>query len=164
MPTQAKPIPDGYHSVTPYLTLHDAAKAIDFYKRAFDAQELHRMQGPDGRIAHAEIKIGDSVVMVADEMPMMDSRSPQSLHGTSVGLFLYVKDVDSAFQKATAAGAKATQPPTDMFWGDRYGKVTDPFGHSWSMATHKEDVAPQEMKRRADEFAAKMASQKTSHA
>ena len=165
MPTQVKPIPDGYHTVTPYLVVHDAAKAIDFYKRAFDATEVHRMQGPDGKIGHAELRIGDSVVMLADEMPGMDTRAPQSLHGTTAGLFIYTKDVDAAYQKATAAGAKATQPLADMFWGDRYGKVTYPFGHSWSLATHKEDVAPEEMKRRMQEQMGKMASQqKTKHA
>jgi len=165
MPSNVKPIPDGYHTVTPYLVVHDAAKAIDFYKRAFDATEVHRMQGPDGKIGHAELRIGDSIVMLADEMSGMDTRSPQSLNGTSAGLFIYTRDVDAAYNKATAAGAKATQPPADMFWGDRYGKLTDPFGHSWSLATHKEDVAPEEMKRRMQEQMGKMASsQKTKHA
>jgi len=158
MPSQVKPIPEGYHTATPYLAVHDAAKAIDFYKRAFDATELHRMQGPQGKIAHAEIKIGDSIIMLADEMPGSDCRTPQSLGGTTTNIFLYVKDVDSAFNKATSAGAKSTMTPADMFWGDRYGKVTDPFGHSWSLATHKEDVAPAEMKKRSEEQVAKMAS------
>jgi PhnB protein len=141
--------------------VHDGAKAIDFYKKAFDATEVHRMQTPQGKIGHAELKIGDSVVMLADEMPGMDARAPQSLGGTTGGLFIYVKDVDAAYKKATDAGAKATQPPADMFWGDRYGKVTDPFGHSWSLATHIEDVAPDEMKKRAQEQMAKMAQQKS---
>ena len=161
MPSHAKPIPDGYHTATPYLAVHDAAKAIDFYKRAFDATELHRMQGPQGKVMHAELKIGDSIIMLADEMPSADTRSPQSLGGTTAGIFLYVKDVDAAYNKATAAGAKATMPPADMFWGDRYGKVADPFGHSWSLATHKEDVAPEEMKKRSDEFMSKMAPQRS---
>jgi PhnB protein len=153
----AKPIPDGYHTVTPYLSVHDAAKAIDFYKRAFDATELHRMGGSHGKITHAEIKIGDSIIMLADEMPGSECRSPQALGGTTTSIFLYVKDADSVYNKAISAGAKSTMPPADMFWGDRYGKVADPFGHSWSLATHKEDVAPDEMQRRAEAFMAKMA-------
>jgi PhnB protein len=158
----AKPIPDGYHTVTPYLSIHDAAKAIEFYKRAFDATELHRMAGSHGKITHAEIKIGDSVIMLADEMPGSECRSPQALGGTSTSIFLYVKDVDAVYNKAIAAGAKSTMPPADMFWGDRFGKIADPFGHSWSLATHKEDVAPDEMQRRAEAFMAKMAeSQRT---
>lgn len=156
-----KPIPEGYHTVTPYLTVNDAAQAIEFYKRAFGATELHRMQGPNGKIMHAEIRIGDSNIMLADEMPGMENRAPQSLGAATGGLFLYVNDVDAAYQKATAAGAKATQPPADMFWGDRYGRLTDPFGHSWSLGTHKEDVAPDEMKRRMDEQMARMASQRS---
>lgn len=157
MPTQVKPIPDGYHSATPYLTVRDATKAIDFYKRAFDATEINRMEGPDGKVAHAELKIGDSVIMLGDEMPGSETRSPQSLGGTTTGVFLYVKDVDAAFHKATTAGAKATAQPADMFWGDRYGKLMDPFGHAWSLATHKEDVAPAEMKKRTEAYIAKMA-------
>jgi PhnB protein len=157
MPTQVKPIPDGYHAATPYLTVRDAAKAIDFYKRAFDATEMYRMEGPEGKVAHAELKIGDSVIMLGDEMPGSETRSPQSLGGTTAGVFLYVKDVDAAFHKATTAGAKATAQPADMFWGDRYGKLMDPFGHAWSLATHKEDVAPAEMKKRTEVHMAKMA-------
>lgn len=160
MPTQVKPIPEGYHTATPYLTVRDAARAIDFYKRAFDATELHRMDGPDGKIAHAELKIGDSVIMLGDEMPgSNDARSPQSLGGTTAGVFLYVKDVDAVFHKAITAGARATAQLADMFWGDRYGKLTDPFGHSWSLATHKEDVAPAELKKRTEAYMAKMAQQ-----
>jgi len=157
MPTQVKPIPEGYHTATPYLTVRDAAKAIDFYKRAFDATEVHRMEGPDGKVAHAELKIGDSIIMLGDEMPGADTRSPQSLGGTTSGIFLYVKDVDSAFHKAVGAGARAIAQLQDMFWGDRYGKVTDPYGHSWSLATHKEDVAPAEMKKRTEAHFSKMA-------
>ena len=157
MPTQVKPIPDGYHTVTPYLTVRDAAKAIDFYKRAFDATEMYRMEGPEGKIAHAELKIGDSVIMLGDEMPGAETRAPQSVGGTTTGVFLYVKDVDAAFHKATTAGAKATAQPADMFWGDRYGKLMDPFGHAWSLATHKEDVAPAEMKKRTEAHVAKLA-------
>lgn len=152
-----KPIPAGFHTVTPYLTVNNAAAAIDFYKRAFGAQEVVRMDAPQGKIGHAELKIGDSMVMLADEMPASGTRSPQALGGTAVGIMLYVADVDSVFKQATAAGAKVESPVADMFWGDRYGKLTDPFGHSWSIATHKEDVAPQEMGRRAKEAMAKMA-------
>jgi PhnB protein len=161
MAGQVKPIPDGFHTITPYLAVQDAARAIDFYKRAFDAHEIHRMEAPGGKIGHAELKIGDSVLMLSDEMPGSQCQSPQSLHGTTTGMFLYVKDVDASFNKAVAAGAKSVQPVQDMFWGDRFGTVADPFGHSWSLATHKEDVAPAEMKRRGEEQMAKMASQKT---
>jgi PhnB protein len=157
MASQVKPIPEGYHTATPYITVRDAAKAIDFYKRAFEATELNRMDGPDGKIAHAELKIGDSVIMLSDEMPGSETRSPQSLGGTASGIFLYVKDVDAAFHKATTAGAKATALPADMFWGDRYGKLVDPYGHVWSLATHKEDVAPAEMKKRIEAHMSKMA-------
>ena len=148
MPSQVQAIPPGYHTVTPYLVVNDAAKAIDFYRRAFGAREKFRMEGPPGKIGHAELQIGDSIIMLADEMPQMDNKSPQTLGGTTSGIFLYVTDVDAAFNQAVAAGAKVDMPVADMFWGDRYGKLTDPFGHSWSMATHKEDVAPEEMKKR----------------
>lgn len=159
MTGQVKPIPVGYHTVTPGLTVKDGTRAIDFYKRAFEAQERFRMEGPPGKIGHAELQIGDSMIMLSDEMPGNNNRSPQSLGGTSVNIFLYVKDVDASFKQAVAAGAKADMPPADMFWGDRFGKLTDPFGHSWSMATHKEDVAPEEMKKRGEAFMAKMAQQ-----
>jgi PhnB protein len=162
MPGQVQPIPQGYHTATPYLVVNDAAKAIEFYKRAFDAKEKFRMEGPPGKIGHAELQIGDSIFMLADEMPQMDAKAPQSLGGTTAGIFLYVKDVDAAFNKAVGAGAKVTMPVADMFWGDRYGKLMDPFGHSWSMATHKEDVAPEEMKRRVQaEMTARQSGQKT---
>jgi PhnB protein len=151
-----KPIPDGYRTVTPYLVVNDAAGAIDFYKRAFGAQEVMRMAGPQGKIGHAELKIGDSMIMLSDEMPGTGMRSPKSLGGTAVGVFLYLKDVDTTFNQATSAGAKVDAPLADMFWGDRYGKLTDPYGHAWSLATHKEDVAPEEMSRRMKEATAKM--------
>ena len=144
-----KPIPDGYHTVTPYLVCRGAAKAIEFYTKAFGAKEMFRMPMPDGSIAHAEVQIGDSMLMISDENPDMGAVSPQSLNGTPVNIFLYVKDVDAAFQQAVKAGATGVMPPTDMFWGDRYSKLSDPFGHSWSIATHKEDVAPEEMGKRA---------------
>jgi PhnB protein len=159
MPSQVKPIPAGYHTATPYLTLHDAARAIDFYKRAFGAQEVMRMNGPDGKIGHAEIRIGDSVIMLGDEMPGMGARSPQSLGGTTGGIMLYVEDVDRVFSQAVAAGAQAEAPVADMFWGDRYGRLKDPFGHSWSVATHKEDVAPAEMAKRMQEEMSKRSRQ-----
>jgi PhnB protein len=161
MTGKAKPIPEGFHSVTPYLTVHDAARAIDFYKKAFGATERYRMDGPGGKVAHAEIKIGDSIVMLGDESIAAGNRSPQSLGGTATGLFIYVEDVDSAFNRAASAGAKVDMPVADMFWGDRYGKLTDPFGHSWSLATHIEDVAPQEMARRMQDATAKMSQQQT---
>jgi PhnB protein len=164
MANPVKPIPEGFHAVTPYLVVNDGARAIEFYKRAFNATERVRMDAPNGKIGHAELQIGDSIVMLSDEMPGMGNRSAQSLGGSCVGLFMYVKDVDAAFQKAVGAGAKADQPPQDMFWGDRFGKLTDPFGHSWQIATHKEDVAPAEMKKRAQESMAKMGEQKTKSA
>jgi PhnB protein len=147
--------PKGYHTVTPHLVMRDSAKAIEFYKKAFGATEISRMEMPGGKIGHAEIQVGDSRIMLADEFPGA-TRSPESLGGTTVSLHLYLADVDSAFKQATAAGAKADMPPADMFWGDRYGKVTDPFGHSWGLATHVKDVTPEEMKKGADEMFSKM--------
>ena len=123
MPIQARPIPHGFRSVTPYLTLNDTARALAFYKRAFGAQEVMRMEGPGGKIGHAEIKIGDSVIMLADEMPGSGNRSPQSLGGTSAGVFLYVENADAVFTQAIAAGAQVEAPLADMFWGDRYGRL-----------------------------------------
>ena len=143
--------------MTPYLAVKGAAQAIEFYKRAFGAKELERMPGPGGQgIMHAEITIGDSRVMLSDEFPGAGCTSPQSLGGTTCQLFLYVEDVDAAYQQAVAAGATANMPPADMFWGDRFGKLTDPFGHQWGMATHKEDLTPAEMNKRAEAFFAQM--------
>jgi PhnB protein len=159
MPNKVQPIPKGYHSVTPYLCVNDAARAIDFYRRAFGAKEIMRMDGPDGKIAHAEIRIGDSNIMVSDEMPGSGCRSPRSLGGSTVNIFLYVENVDAIFNQAVSAGAKVDAQLSDMFWGDRYGKLMDPFGHSWSVATHKEDVAPEEMARRSKEAMEKMGRQ-----
>jgi PhnB protein len=147
-----KPIPDGYHSVTPYLVVKDGAKALEFYQKALGAKELMRMPSPDGKIAHAEIRIGNSVVMLADEFPQMGASSPQTLGGSPVGLMIYVEDADSQFNQAVAAGAKVERPLKDQFYGDRSGTLVDPFGHKWTIATHKEDVAPEEMKRRAEAF------------
>jgi PhnB protein len=153
----AKPVPDGYHTVTPYITVRGAAQAIELYKKAFGAVEKERMTGPDGTtVVHAEFTIGDSVVMISDEMPQMGISSPSTLKGASGYLFLYVPDVDAAFTRATEAGCKATMPPTDMFWGDRFAKLEDPFGQPWAMATHKEDVPPDEMARRAQAAMAAM--------
>lgn len=157
MAGKVNPIPPGYHTVTPYLTLDDASRAIEFYKKAFGAQEIMRMGGPSGKIVHAEIKIGDSHIMISDEMPRVTERSPQSLGGSTVGIFLYVDNVDSVFNQAVSAGAKSEMPPQDMFWGDRFGKLVDPFGHHWALATHIEDVAPEEMEKRGREAMAKMA-------
>jgi uncharacterized glyoxalase superfamily protein PhnB len=154
-----KPIPDGYHTVTPHLVLRDAAKAIDFYKKAFGAEELFRMPGPDGKIMHAEIKIGDSIVYLCDELPRMKGWvSPAQLKGTTVCLHIYTEDVDAAFDKAVAAGATVTMPIMDAFWGDRYGKLSDPFGHEWSIATHKHDYTPEQIAKNAQEFFANMPS------
>lgn len=155
MKNNVKPIPEGYHTATPYLTIRGAATAIDFYKKAFGAQELFRMPGPDGKVMHAEIRIGDSNIMLADESPVTGSQAPVALNGTPVGVFLYVPDVDATFRQAVKAGAKETQPVQDMFWGDRFGRLTDPFGHKWMLATHIEDVTPAEMEKRTAALATK---------
>ena len=144
-----KAIPEGYHAITPYLMFSGAAKAIDYYKKVFGATEIMRMEAPDGKIGHAEIKIGDSVIMLADEAPEMKALSPKTVGGTPVGLMLYVEDVDDVFKRAVAAGGKAIQQLEDKFYGDRSGTLVDPFGHMWMVATHKEDVSPEEMDRRA---------------
>jgi PhnB protein len=149
-----KPIPDGYHSVTPYLIVDDGKAAIDFYKRAFGAQEKFRMPMGD-RVGHAELQIGDSVVMLADEFPDMGHLGPKSRGGTTVSLLVYVEDVDPAFRKAVAEGAKEQRPVEDQFYGDRSGTLTDPFGHQWTLATHVEDVPPQEMESRMKAFGEK---------
>ena len=141
-----KPIPDGYHTVTPYLIVKDVAAAIDWYSKAFGAEDILRMTAPDGKnILHAEIKIGDSHVMLGEENPEWQSKGPKMLGGTPVTLHIYVEDVDTAFQKAVDAGAEATMPVADQFWGDRYGKITDPYGHHWSIGTHIADPTPEEM-------------------
>ncbi len=143
-----KPIPQGYRSVTPYLAVRQAADAIEFYRRAFGAKERMRLAAPEGKIGHAELEIGDSVIMLADEFPDMDFRGPASLGGTSVTLHLYVKDVDASFRKAIDAGARPVREVKDQFYGDRTGAVRDPFGHVWHLATHKEDVSAEEIARR----------------
>lgn len=143
------PIPSGYHSVTPYLIVDGASDAIDFYARAFGATEVLRLPMPGGRVAHAEIKLGDSHVMLADAFPEMDARSPKAYGGTPVSLLVYVPDVDALAEQAVAAGAKVLRPLADQFYGDRSVTISDPFGHQWTLATHVEDVPPEEIARRA---------------
>lgn len=145
---QVQPIPAGYHSVTPHLAIRGAADALAFYARSFGAEEMFRMPGPGGIVLHAEMRIGDSVVMVGEECPEMGAKAPPSIGGSAVSLLLYVKDVDASCARAATAGCTIELPPTDMFWGDRYAKLVDPFGHKWAIATHKEDVSPEEMARR----------------
>ena len=149
--TKPKSIPDGYHTVTPYLTIKGAGDAITFYKKAFGAEELVRMPMPDGRVGHAELQLGDSRFMLADEMPEMAdaiTKSPRTLGGSTTGLALYVPDVDALFKRAIDAGAKSKRPVADQFYGDRTGTLVDPFGHIWTIMTHIEDVSPEEMKKR----------------
>ncbi|HSB74969.1 MAG TPA: VOC family protein [Terriglobales bacterium] len=152
---KAKPIPDGYHSLTPYLVVKGAAKAIDYYKKAFGATEIMRMAAPDGTVGHAELRIGDSIFMMGEEMPQMGYRAPQG--STPVGLMVYVEDVDRVFKQAVAAGGRVDKEVTDQFYGDRSGTLYDPFGHMWTIATHMEDVSEEEMKRRMAKY---MAEQK----
>jgi len=149
MTTKPKPIPEGYHTATPYLIITNAAKAIEFYKEVFGAEELDRLATPDGKVGHAEIQIGDSRIMLADEFPEWDARSPKTIGGSPVSIMLYVEDVDAVVQRAVAAGARLFKPVADQFYGDRSGTITDPFGHKWTIATHVEDVSPEEMKKRA---------------
>ena len=150
MKSSVKPVPDGYHTLTPHLVVKGASQAIDFYKKAFGAEEISRAPGPDGKsLMHAELKIGDSRFFLVDEFPDMNCRGPQTIGGTPVTLHVYVEDVDAAFNQAVAAGAQVRMPLADMFWGDRYGVLADPFGHAWSMATHKEDLSPEEIGKRA---------------
>ena len=153
-----QPVPDGYNTVSPYLAVEDAATAIDYYKKAFGATERVRMEAPDGKIGHAELEIGDSIVMLADPFPQASTKPPHELGGTSAGVFLYVEDVDRVVKRAVEAGATVTMEVADQFWGDRFGTVTDPFGHVWSVATHIEDVPPAEMAERAKAAMAAMAS------
>jgi uncharacterized glyoxalase superfamily protein PhnB len=151
-PQSVKGCPEGMHTVTPYLTCVGAAEAIEFYKKAFNAMELARLPGPDGKIVHAMIRIGDSTLMLADEFPEMESFSPKSLKGSPITIHLYVGNVDAFVSRAVEAGAKITMPVADMFWGDRYGQIEDPFGHKWSVATHIRDVTPEELERGAHEI------------
>lgn len=146
---KVKAIPDGYHTITPYLSVRGGAEAIDFYKRAFGATEVMRLDQPDGRVGHAELQIGDSRFMLADECPEMEFRSPHTYGGTPVGLHVYVEDVDAVVERALAAGAKLLRPVQDQFYGDRSGSVADPYGHVWHVATHKEDLSLEEVRKRA---------------
>ena len=147
---KVKQIPEEMHTVTPHLVCADAADAVDFYKKAFNAVEVSRLPGPQGKLMHAMIRIGDSVVMLADEFPEWGSLGPKSLMGSPVTIHLYVKDVDVFVERAVAAGAKVVMPVKDMFWGDRYGQIEDPFGHRWSVATHDRDLSPEEIKKAAE--------------
>jgi len=153
-----KPIPEGYHTVTPYLAVDGAAEAIEYYKKAFGAKERGRMEAPDGTIGHAELEIGDSLVMLSDPFPQATTRTPKELGGTSASVFMYVEDVDAVVKQAVEAGATVTMEVEDQFWGDRFGTVQDPFGHLWSIATHVEDVPPEEMAERAKATMAAMSS------
>lgn len=143
-----KPIPDGYHTATPYLVVHDARAAIGFYKSAFDATEHLLLAAPDGKVGHAEVRIGDSILMLSDEHPEMGFRGPKSLGGSAVSILLYVEDVDASFDRAVAAGAKVQRPVGDQFYGDRAGTLEDPFGHVWTIATHKEDLTQEQVQER----------------
>ena len=151
---QVQPVPKGYHTLTPGLTVRDARQAIDFYRRAFGAQEQYRMAGPDGRVMHAELKIGDSVFMLGEENPA--HKDPRTLGGTPVTLNLYVPDADDTFKTAVEAGAKSLQPVEKVFWGDRYGKVEDPDGHVWGLCTRVENLTPEEITKRGEEFLSKL--------
>jgi len=152
-----KPVPDGYHTLTPFLTVRDAARAIEFYKQAFGAEERGVAKDPDGKVMHAELKIGDSIIMLGDEYPEFGALSPQSIGGSGMGLHIYLDGVDAAFDRAVKAGAQVEMPVMDQFWGDRYGKLTDPFGHKWSIGTHIRDLSQEEMKQGMDEALAKAA-------
>ncbi|MFA4903149.1 MAG: VOC family protein [Desulfobaccales bacterium] len=153
MAVAAKPIPEGYHTITPYLVVQSVADAMAFYQKVFGATERYRLSGPDGKsVIHGELQIGDSIFMLGAEDPSSECKSPLTLHGSAVTLYLYVDGVDAFFNRAVAAGAKAVMPVQDMFWGDRVGTVEDPFGHRWSVATHTEDLSPEETTRRAVEF------------
>ena len=154
-----KPIPDGFHTATPSLVQSNSNEAIEFYKKAFGANEIYRFPTPDGKIMHAMIQIGDSFIMMSDEMPAMGASSPQTIGGSPVTIHLYVEDADKIFNQAVEAGAKVTMPIMDAFWGDRFGSVLDPFGHSWAIVTHKIDMTPEGLSKAGEEFFAKMAKQ-----
>lgn len=155
-----KPIPEGYHTVTPFLTVRDAVHAIEFYEKAFGAKPRGVMKGPDGKVMHAELQIGDSIIMLSDEFPDHGALSPQSLHGSPAGLHIYVEDADAAFDRAIQAGAQVEMPVSEQFWGDRFGRLKDPYGHKWSIATHVKDLSMDEMKHGMDEAMAQMKQQR----
>jgi uncharacterized glyoxalase superfamily protein PhnB len=162
MANSTSAIPQGFHTVTPALVVRGAAEAIEFYKKALGAEELSRMASPDGKIGHAELKIGDSIIFVSDEFPNMGvTKSPQTAGACTATLHLYVPDVDASFNQAIQAGGKVTMPVADMFWGDRFGSFSDPFGHHWGILTHKEDLSAEELEQRAQDFYASMAQKKT---
>jgi PhnB protein len=161
MATKTKWKPDQYHTITAYLSVRDAAQAIEFYQRAFGAEEMLRMAGPDGKVMHAELRIGDSIFMLGDENPQMGAPSPQTVGGSTAGLMIYAESCDQAFDRAVKAGATAVMPPADMFWGDRYGSLKDPFGHRWSIGTHIKDLSPAEMQKATQEFMQQQAKQKS---
>lgn len=148
MPSKVKPIPDGHHTVAPYLAIKNAVSALEFYQKAFGAKETYRLVLPDGRLGHAEIRLGDSLIMLADEFPEFGGKAPESLGGSPVSIHLYVEDVDAFVKRAVAEGARLLKPVADQFYGDRSGQLEDPYGHLWWVATHKEDVAPEEMQKR----------------
>jgi PhnB protein len=154
----AKPIPEGYHTVSPYLAVDDAVRAIEFYVQAFGAKELVRMEAPGGKVGHAELELGDSRIMLSDPFPQASTQPPKQLGGTSASVFMYVADVDAVVKQAVDAGATVTMEVANQFWGDRFGTITDPFGHVWSIATHVEDVPPEEMAERAKAAMAAMGS------
>lgn len=154
--TKVNPIPEGYHTVTPNLTVPDVDQALEFYRRAFGADETVRMPGPDGKTMHAELRFGDSALMLSPEMPDFGSKSPRMLGGTPTSFYVYVENVDEAWKRAVDAGARATMPLQDMFWGDRTGRVEDPFGHAWNLAQHVADPTPEEMQRAQEEFFSKV--------
>ena len=154
----AKPIPEGYHTVSPYLAVDDAVRAIEFYVQAFGARELVRMEAPGGKVGHAELELGDSRIMLSDPFPQASTQPPKQLGGTSASVFMYVADVDAVVKQAVDAGATVTMEVANQFWGDRFGTITDPFGHVWSIATHVEDVPPEEMAERAKAAMAAMGS------
>ena len=153
-----KSIPDGFHTTTPSIVVNNSKEAIEFYKIAFDAKEIYQMPTPDGKTMHAMIQIGDSFVMMSDEFPQMGALSPTTVGGTSTTIHLYVEDADKTYNKAIETGAKPAMPMMDAFWGDRYGSVIDPYGHSWAIATHKTDMSPEEMQKAAKEFMEKQMS------
>jgi len=148
MPSNVKPIPDGHHTVAPYLAIKNAVGALEFYKKAFGATETYKLIVPDGRLGHAELRLGDSLIMLSDEFPEFGGKAPEALGGSPVSIHLYVEDVDAFVKRAVAAGAREVKPVADQFYGDRAGQLEDPYGHLWWVATHKEDVAPEEMQKR----------------
>ena len=153
-----QPIPEGYHTASPYLAVDDAARAIEYYTKAFGAKEIVRMDAPGGKIGHAELEVGDSRIMLSDPFPQASTRPPKELGGTSASVFMYVEDVDAVVKQAVDAGATVTMEVANQFWGDRFGTITDPFGHVWSIATHVEDVPPEEIAERAKAAMAEMSS------